>query len=111
MSGSSKLTPRLAPLLEWAQRNPERRRQFEPLAGGLLVKVRIDHTEMRHVLLARVGAKGPSDQECRTVLAHWPEPVPAGVAWTAFQRGEYQCCVAIWRPEKLGQQLELGGNV
>jgi len=94
----SKLSRVCALLLEWAIRNPTRRRAFEPLAGGLLVKLYLDHSGLCHVLLARKGDKGPSGLECRTVVAHWPEPVPAGVGWTAFERAPYQCSVAVWRP-------------
>lgn len=106
----SRLTPKLAHLLEWCRRNPTRRRK-ELLAGGLVIAAYIDHTGMWHLLVSRKGAAGPSEQECKTVLAHWPEPVPAGVEWTEFARGAYQCRVAIWRPREpiqTSRQLPLG---
>ena len=106
----SKLTPKLSNLLAWCQRNPGRRRQ-DALPGGLVIRVYLDHQGLRHVLLLRQApgptGKGPSDQECRTVLAHWPEPVPAGVQWTAFSREPWKCCVAVWRQaEQL--QMDMG---
>jgi len=77
------------------------------LANGLLIKLYIDHSGLVHVLLAREGAKGPSAQECKTVLAHWPEAVPANVGWTAFARAPYECCVAVFRPPAPPEQLSL----
>jgi hypothetical protein len=103
---ASKLTPKLSVILDWCQRNPTRRRR-EPLAGGLVIAAYLDHTGLVHLLLSRKGDKGPSNQECRTVLAHWPEAVPAGIQWTAFARGQFQCCVAIWRPALAAEQLPL----
>lgn len=110
----SKLTPKLALLLEWATRNPtQKRATFEPLPGGLLIKVYVDHTGLRHLLLARRGDVGPSDQECQTVIAHWPEKLAAPVEWSKFDRLPYHCRAAMFRPKppiQTSRQMELGAT-
>jgi hypothetical protein len=103
----SKLTPPIAKLLAWCFDHPTRRRKHA-FAGGLSITVYIDLADRRHVMLARRGDVGPSAQEAKTVLAHWPEPVPAGIEWTPAKVKRFAILVAIWKAPVQPEQLELG---
>ncbi|MCC6192237.1 MAG: hypothetical protein IT318_24665 [Anaerolineales bacterium] len=74
------LKEQLTDQLAWCRRHVEQRQRIE-LKGGLRITVYIDGAGAAHVMLARDGAKGPSDDEARTVLAHWPEPIAGPVTW------------------------------
>lgn len=101
----SKLTPRIARVLAWCFEHPTRKRK-EPLPGGLSITVYVDLAERRHVCLARHGDVGPSLQEAKTVLAHWPEPVPGDVHWSPAKLGRFSVLVSIWKAPAV--QLALG---
>lgn len=77
----AQLTTRLA----WARRHPDKRTRLD-LANGLGITLYVDGLGDTHVLLTRPGRIGPSAQEAKTVLAHWPEPA-AGAEWTPGTSG------------------------
>lgn len=104
----SELAKAIARLLDYCQRNPMRKRKWEG-RSGLSITLYIDQADRRHVLLARIGQVGPSLQEARTVLAYWPEPVPAGIEWTQpTQKGRFCVLIAIWKLPAVPTQLKLG---
>lgn len=108
MAAESKLTPKIAKQLAWCFEHVMRRRK-EELPGGLSITIYIDLAGRRHVMLARQGAVGPSQQEAATVLAHWPEPTPPAseVRWTPATLGRIKVLVSIWTLPEQAKQLEL----
>lgn len=106
---TSELTANIAKLVTWcdAHRGTAHKRKWEG-KQGLSITLYIDDAGRRHVLLARIGAPGPSLQEARTVLAHWPEPVPANVEWTGpVAKGRFRVLLALWKVPAQAEQLKL----
>jgi len=106
MATDSKLTPKISRLLAWCFDHVTRKRK-EPLPGGLSITVYVDLAGRRHVCLARKGESGPSLQEAKTVLAHWPEPVPADVHWTPGKLKNFSILISIWNAPEQVEQLTL----
>lgn len=108
----SKLTAAISRLLTWCllNRGPDHKRKHE-FGHGLSITLYVDGGYRRHVLLARKGTTGPSAQEARTVLAHWPERVPAAVEWIPSQKAQFACLIAIWDPPQPVKQMALGESL
>lgn len=74
------LKEQLAKQMAWCRHHVNQRQRIE-LQHGLRITAYVDAAGAAHVMLARDGDKGPSDQEARTVIAHWPEPIAGAVTW------------------------------
>lgn len=106
---ASKLSYKLAHQLAWCLEHAGKRRQ-ESYPGGLIIILYVDLAGRRHVCLARKGATGPSDQEARTVVAHWPEPAPAGVTWSTAELRGLKVMLSLWAVPESVKQLELSND-
>lgn len=107
MTTDSKLTVAIRQLLVWCFDHVGAKRRYD-LQGGLTLIVYIDVHNRRHVFLSRRGDVGPSEQEAKTVLAHWPEPAPAAIEWNVDQAGRFSYRWAVWDLPAAPVQLELG---
>lgn len=107
----SRLTAGIRQILTWCFDHPGKRRKYAT-PGGMTVILYIDLAGRRHVCLSRRGDVGPSLQEAKTVLAHWPEPAPAPaeVMWTPAKLGKFSVLVSIWKVPAAPQQLQLEPN-
>lgn len=95
-------------MLRFCDAHPgQERRQTWRLTSGLTIVLYVDADGARHVLLSRENQAGPSDQEAKTVLEHWPEAVDAAVRWARpARKGKVICMTAVW--PKPARQLTLG---
>lgn len=82
-------------------RSAEERPIKRYLPRGLTLEV----TQMKTgdlVLVLERRDQMPSSQEWKTVLSHWPEPVPAGVIPTSRTEGRFHRLIGRWpRPAML----------
>jgi len=90
----SKLTKLIRELLKRAATQPCVPCRAE-LAHGLRVEIKIigDKT---HLLLARQGASYPSNQEWKTVMAHWPYDPSMDISPEFFDHKGWRCMRAAW---------------
>lgn len=71
--------------------------QVRHLEGGLWLGVRIDAPNDRQLKLERKGVK-PSAEEWKTVLDHWPEPLPdPRPHYTAYKTAPRYALVGHWQ--------------
>lgn len=71
--------------------------QVRHLDGGLWLGVRIDSPDDRQLKLERKGV-APSAEEWKTVLDHWPEPLPdPRPVPTKYKTGPRYALVGRWK--------------
>jgi len=98
---TSRLNRILRSLLDSAEAQPLA--NFKAVLGhGLTVKLYLTRSHTLHLLLVRQGIY-PSAAEWKTVLDHWPHPLPPNLPKpTPFKHKTAYCLTANWvQPEQL----------